>query len=107
MGRKSPSRSKHSGRSSAEPLEYFAPHRQSENEFKLVTSLSELDLRNLDPEAAAKLLEQINAGVDVEPLLDQLKSQLADPGTVRSRDKMVTFEDENFPPRMEIGDISM
>ena len=50
-----------------------------------MTSLSELDLRNLDPEAAAKLLEQINAGVDVEPLLDQLKNQLADPGTVRSR----------------------
>jgi len=84
-----------SGRSSAEPLETFRLPLTVRSDRDLVTplpsSLSELDLRNIDPELAASLLQQIEAGAEVEPILVQLKASL---GQVRTRDKMVTFQED-------------
>ena len=51
------------------------------------------NLRNIDPELAANLLQQIEAGAEVEPLLVQLKASLT-MGQARSRDKMVTFQED-------------
>jgi hypothetical protein len=61
-----------------------------------VTSLSDLDLRNIDPDTAASLLAQIEQGADMEPILLQLKNSQGhrDQGSVRQREKMVTFEED-------------
>ena len=62
---------------------------------QLATSLSELDLRNIDPDMAARLLEQIESGVDMEPILIQIKNALSkDSVSGRNREKMVTFEED-------------
>ena len=62
---------------------------------QLATSLSELDLRNIDPDMAARLLDQIESGVDMEPILLQLKNALTkDSVIVRNKEKMVTFEED-------------
>lgn len=64
-------------------------------DLRSVNSLSELDLRNIDPDFAASLLEQIESGADMEPILLQLKNYRArDAVTVRNREKMVTFEED-------------
>ena len=34
--------------------------------------MSELDLRNIDPDMAANLLQQIESGADMEPILLQV-----------------------------------
>ena len=86
-----------SGRCSAEPLEYFvAQELRPPAPLRSVTSLSELDLRNIDPDMAANLLQQIESGADMEPILLQLKnSQARDAvGGSRAREKMVTFEED-------------
>ena len=61
-----------------------------------ITSISELDLRNIDPNTAASLLQQIESRADMEPILLQLKnSQARDTVGGRGRaDKMVTFEED-------------
>ena len=52
-----------SGRCSAEPLEYFVRGQHVRpDQMQLATSLSELDLRNIDPDMAARLLDQIESG---------------------------------------------
>ena len=85
-----------SGRCSAEPLEYFVRGQHVRpDQMQLATSLSELDLRNIDPDMAARLLDQIESGVDMEPILLQLKNALAkDSVIVRNKEKMVTFEED-------------
>ena len=56
---------------------------------QLATSLSELDLRNIDPDMAARLLDQIESGVDMEPILLQLKNALTkDSVIVRNKEKL-------------------
>ena len=64
-----------------------------------VTSfINNLLFRNIDPDLAASLLHQIEAGAEVEPLLVQLKHSLSggQPGgqASRSRDKVVTFKED-------------
>ena len=90
-----------SGRFSAEPQEYFVSQHlhsfsSSGASLRPVTSISELDLRNIDPDTAASLLQQIESGADMEPILLQLKnSQARDAVGGRGRaDKMVTFEED-------------
>lgn len=85
-----------SGRCSAEPLEYFVRGQHVRpDQMQLATSLSELDLRNIDPDMAARLLDQIESGVDMEPILLQLKNALTkDSVIVRNKEKMVTFEED-------------
>ena len=85
-----------SGRSSAEPFEYFGCEKSLRpDQVQLATSLSELDLRNIDPDMAARLLEQIESGVDMEPILIQIKNALSkDSVSGRNREKMVTFEED-------------
>ena len=86
-----------SGRCSAEPFEYFrggATHMRPD-QVQLATSLSKLDLRNIDPDMAARLLDQIESGADVEPILIQIKNALTkDSVNGRNREKMVTFEED-------------
>ena len=69
-----------------------------------------LIVRNIDPVLAANLLEQIESGAEMEPILIQLKNacptrEARDSGTGsvrdghvtqvnRSRDKMVTFQED-------------
>ena len=68
-----------------------------------------LIVRNIDPVLAANLLEQIESGAEMEPILIQLKNacptrEARDSGTDsvrdghvtvnRSRDKMVTFQED-------------
>ena len=85
-----------SGRSSAEPFDYFEGEKPLRpDQVQLATSLSELDLRNIDPDMAARLLDQIESGVDMEPILMQIKDALTkDSVTGRNREKMVTFEED-------------
>jgi len=86
-----------SGRCSAEPLEYFvAQELRPPAPLRSVTSLSELDLRNIDPDMAANLLQQIESGADMEPILLQLKNSQAREAVSgsRAREKMVTFEED-------------
>lgn len=84
-----------SGRCSAEPLEYFvAQELRPPAPLRSVTSLSELDLRNIDPDMAANLLQQIESGADMEPILLQLKNSQARESGSRAREKMVTFEED-------------
>ena len=65
------------------------------DQVQLATSLSELDLRNIDPDMAARLLDQIESGADVEPILIQIKNALTkDSVNGRNREKMVTFEED-------------
>ena len=52
-----------------------------------------LQFRNIDPDLAASLLHQIEAGAEVEPLLVQLKHSLSG-GQSRTRDKVVTFQED-------------
>ena len=89
-----------SGRCSAEPQENFvSQHLQNfsggGSNLRPVTSISELDLRNIDPDIAASLLQQIEFGADMEPILLQLKnSQYRDAVAGRGRaEKMVTFKE--------------
>ena len=86
-----------SGRCSAEPLDWAGRTGPAARPGlgSLPHSLSELDLRNIEPEVAASLLEQIEAGADVEPILIQLKHLCAkDSANVRNKDKMVTFQED-------------
>lgn len=105
-----------SGRCSAEPLDSYKltnnkTRTRSQMDAGLMvtplpTSLSELDLRNIDPDLAASLLDQIESGADVEPILQQLRhacpSRDGGTGSVldgstsgsRTRDKVVTFQED-------------
>ena len=57
-----------------------------------MTSLSELDLRNIDPDMAANLLEQIESGADMEPILLQLKnSQVNELKSIRINNILIIF----------------
>ena len=80
-----------SGRCGAKPSEFFrggAAHMRPD-QVQLATSLSELDLRNIDPDMAARLLDQIESGADVEPILIQIKNALTkDSVNGRNREKM-------------------
>ena len=59
---------------------------------------NKLLFRNIDPDLAASLLHQIEAGAEVEPLLVQLKQSLSGGQsggqTSRTRDKVVTFKED-------------
>ena len=110
----SASTSGNSGRSSVEPNHASSvtssSSRRSSNisEFRLSSALNaldldNLDLRNIDPTLAAKLLSEIRNGADIGPLLEKLKSdQLqSNPSSSSSKSEMkkvVTFEDDITKP---------
>ena len=113
----SASTSGNSGRSSVEPNHASSvtssSSRRSSNisEFRLSSALNaldldNLDLRNIDPTLASKLLSEIRNGADIGPLLEKLKSdQLqSNPSLSSSKSEMkkvVTFEDDiTKPPGM-------
>lgn len=88
--------SSRSGRMSAEPSSSrYADYRLSTALNAL--DLDNLDLRNIDPLLASKLLEEIKSGADVRPLLEKLKRGEKVQGSMQSTnkaEKMVTFEDD-------------
>ena len=110
----SASTSGNSGRSSVEPNHASSvtssSSRRSSNisEFRLSSALNaldldNLDLRNIDPTLASKLLSEIRNGADIGPLLEKLKSdQLqSNPSSASSKSEMkkvVTFEDDITKP---------
>ena len=97
-----------SGRSSVEPNpSVSSSSRRSSNisEFRLSSALNaldldNLDLRNIDPTLASKLLSEIRNGADIGPLLEKLKSdQLqSNPSSKSEMKKVVTFEDDITKP---------
>ena len=107
----SASTSGNSGRSSVEPNHASSvtssSSRRSSNisEFRLSSALNaldldNLDLRNIDPTLASKLLSEIRNGADIGPLLEKLKSdQLqSNPSSKSEMKKVVTFEDDITKP---------
>ena len=64
-------------------------------QIQLATVLNELDLRSIDPETAAELLDQIQSGSSMEPILARLKELCARGHRVPGRgEKMVTFQED-------------
>ena len=107
------STSSNSGRSSVEPnpsASVSSSSRRSSNisEFRLSSALNaldldNLDLRNIDPSLASKLLSEIRNGADLGPLLEKLKSeqqQSNNPSKSGDMKKVVTFEDDVTKPGM-------
>ena len=100
-----------SGRSSAEPTSSSSRRSSNVSEFRLSSALNALDLdnidlRNIDPVLASKILNEIRNGADVGPLLEKLKIDNNINTNAKSIDektknkegqKMVTFEDETKP----------
>ena len=69
-----------SGRMSAEPLDFFASARRSNSSLDFRQSmalnaldLGQIDLRNIDPVLAKKMLEEIRQGADIKPLLEKFR----------------------------------
>ena len=79
----------------------------------MISIWSQIKFRNIDPDLAASLLEQIESGADVEPILLQLKNACPprgesrdlglphvtrdvtrDGAAGRARDKVVTFQED-------------
>ena len=98
-----------SGRSSVEPNpSVSSSSRRSSNisEFRLSSALNaldldNLDLRNIDPALASKLLSEIRNGADIAPLLEKLKSEQNNPkSSTEMNKKVVTFEDDITKPGM-------
>lgn len=100
-----------SGRMSAEPhLSIPRPSDYRHNPAINALDLENLDLRNIDPVLASKLLDEIRCGGDVRPLLEKLKRPMlsaelrgSEAGSSTSgslgrsatrAEKMVTFEDD-------------
>ena len=112
-----------SGRSSAEPTSSSSRRSSNLSDFRLSSALNgldldNLDLRNIDPVLASKLLTEIRNGADVGPLLDKLKNdnavalaatasatnpaaaanKLTMPDDKKSKqEKMVTFQEDTKP----------
>jgi hypothetical protein len=136
MGRRAPqsilvSKPPNSGRMSAEPSPFDTRRGStSSSEFRLSAALNaldleHLDLRNIDPVMASKLLQEIRNGADVAPLLEKLtaadaqqKSEAAAAAALlnngsKKEHKMVTFEDEtkpgmeDSPTRLNADDVFM
>ena len=111
-----------SGRSSAEPTSSSSRRSSNLSDFRLSSALNgldldNLDLRNIDPVLASKLLTEIRNGADVGPLLEKLKNdnaaaiaatasaanpaaanKLTMPDDKKSKqEKMVTFQEDTKP----------
>ena len=101
-----------SGRSSAEPTSSSSRRSSNVSEFRLSSALNALDLdnidlRNIDPVLASKILNEIRNGADVGPLLEKFKidnninntnaKSIENEKTKNKEGKMVTFEDDTKP----------
>lgn len=83
-----------SGRTSADPLEAGRPPRAPT--FSSTSSLNDLDrldLRNLDPVVAQRMLDEIQKGADIKTTLEKFHL-LDSTSAIPSKERMVTFEDE-------------
>lgn len=80
--------------------------------------LDNLDIRNIDPVLASKLLDEIRQGADVGPLLERFKSvdlhdrphlerfKAVDLSAGAKPEKKVSFEDDHFNPE-KLGAVNL